>query len=120
MKYKANIKTAVMKLLSIALILIMLFYFVNSCSIISKRSLDSVVKTTWFSDELTLNFGATDGVVVYDKNTTINFNFIEENGYIFGFDLYSDDLILEFVNLDTRIYCSTLNTMFYSELIVYA
>lgn len=119
MKYKANIKTAVMKLLSVALVLIMLFYFVNSCSIISKRSLDSVVKTTWFSDELTLNFGETDGVV-YDNNTTINFNFIEENGYIFGFDLYSDDLILEFVNLESSIYCSTLNTMFYSELIVYA
>lgn len=119
MKYKANIKTAVMKLLSVALVLIMLFYFVNSCSIISKRSLDSVVKTTWFSDELTLNFGETEGVV-YDNNTTINFNFIEENGYIFGFDLNSDDLILEFVNLDTSIYCSTLNLMFYSELIVYA
>lgn len=119
MKYKANIKTAVMKLLSLALVLIMLFYFVNSCSIISKRSLDSVVKTTWFSDELTLNFGETDGVV-YDNNTTINFNFIEDNGYIFGYDINSNDLIIEFVNLNNSLFCSTLNTMFYSEMVVYA
>lgn len=126
MKIRISYKKALGKLLGAFVIFVVLFYFLNTCNMVSNRSLDSVMNTEWYSTNLTVYFYNEENGMIFDDETSEKFVYTQANGYIYAypfesFDLEGEDVypIYEFTNLGERLYCSTINVMFYAESVVY-
>lgn len=126
MKYKINYKKALGKLLGAFVILVFVFYFLTTCSLVTHRSLDSVTNTTWYATNLTVYFYNEDNGTIFYNETSEKFIYKQDNGYIYAYSFDSLDLegedvfpIYEFTHLGERLYCSTNNIMFYLESVVY-
>lgn len=126
MKYKINYKKALGKLLGAFVILVFVFYFLTTCSLVTHRSLDSVTNTTWYANDLTVFFYNEENGTLFDNETRQKFRYTQDNGYIYAYSIESLNLdgkdeypIYEFTHLGERLYCSTINVMFYAESVVY-
>lgn len=95
------------------LTLFIVVYFVNTCSTVNQRSLESVAYTKWITrSEKLIEFSAETAVLITNDDY-YQFIFKEKEGYIFG---YVDNIVtFEFTNYGDKLYCSTINEMFYNE-----
>lgn len=112
-KIKLSKGEIMFKALMATFTIIVAIYFMSTCSMVNKRSLESVAETSWLTrSNKTLEFRL-DKATLTTPEEIITFNFKEKEGYVFG---YIDDIVkFEFTNYGDTLFCSTLNEMFYNE-----
>jgi hypothetical protein len=113
MKYKLTFSQAFGRILAFLVITLLVVYAVSSCSIITNRSTESVVGTTWLSIHEKITFAEQDGYYFSTKDSDY-FSYEIGQGYIICFS--NEEPILELARLqDDRLLEVRTNTMFYNE-----